>query len=117
MRHDTTGGLESVADYARLNIPMFECADDLGAILGRYVLEVQRGADGVVNVQIVVAVGSSPDLDMTKIMMNAIESQAALIGADWISCQTVRPGLVRKLARQGFAVHATVMRKRMRAPQ
>ena len=41
--YDTTGGLESVAAYARMGIPLYEGVDEAGEVLGRYVMEVQTG--------------------------------------------------------------------------
>lgn len=115
--HDTTGGLENVEAYARLRLPLFECSDEAGEVLGRYVLHVETGMHGVKNVQIAVAAGGAAGVDMAGVMMDAIEAQAEMVGADWISFQTQRLGLMRKMFRRGFGIHGVILRKRARAAQ
>lgn len=115
--HDTTAGLESIEAYARMRIPLFECVDDAGEVLGRYVLELQTGMHGVKNLQIVAAAGGAPGIDMAGAMIEAIEKQAQLVGADWVSFQTARLGLVRKMIRHAYGIHGVVMRKRVGAAQ
>lgn len=115
--HDTTAGLESIEAYARMRIPLFECADEAGEVLGRYVVELQTGMHGVKNLQVVVAAGGAPGVDMAGAMIAAIEQQAGMVGADWVSFQTARLGLIRKMIRHGYGLHGVVMRKRVRAAQ
>lgn len=112
-RYDTTGGLESVDAYARMGIPLYEGVDEAGEVLGRYVMEVQTGMDGVKNVQVVAASGGCSGGDMAQAIMAAAEKQAELLGAQWVSYQTVRLGLIAKGRAQGYGIHGVVMRKRV----
>jgi hypothetical protein len=111
---DTSGGLESVALYANIGVPVFELIDEAGQVIGRYCLEVLKGADGVCNVQIVAAAGHADGIDLTGVIVNAAEQQARALGAHWLSFHTARPGLVRKVLRGGFAQHGVIMRKRLK---
>ncbi|MFO0255644.1 MAG: hypothetical protein ACK52V_16155 [Betaproteobacteria bacterium] len=112
--HDTTAGMERVTDYRDADCPVIGVRDEAGALVGAYacVWNAQQR-----NLYIIAAGGSVPGVDLTAVMLMDMEQRAAMLGADFISLQTRREGLVRKLSRQGFAVHGVILRKLMKAAQ
>lgn len=49
-------------------------------------------------------VGAMPGVDLVRAVLPAIEDQARLCGCRTLGLATKRPGLVRKMARQGYHV-------------
>jgi hypothetical protein len=73
------------------------------------VVAIKRDADTVF---VLAAAGRLPGVDLTAQIMPVIER---LPGADVVRLQTARPGLVRKLERQGFRSTVVIMEKRRAA--
>lgn len=69
-----------------------------------YGVEIDQGEKTVAWVTL--AVGSLPGFDLTAGILPLIEKQLA--GADVIAVRTMRPGLVKKLAKQGYATSYTL---------
>lgn len=81
-----------------------------GAVVGYYVLRVDKlsaGCEGV----LVAAAGRIPGVDLTAALVPVIERQ--FIGCVSMRVHTNRPGLVKKLAAQGYGGAEIVVRKRL----
>lgn len=106
---DTSGGmvdqLERIADPRHA---VFEVLRD-GEIVGRAVIAARTFASGITEASIEAAQGAAPGVDLTADALPLIERALAV---DVFTIETKRPGLVRKLQRQGYSVDAYVMRKR-----
>lgn len=109
-RHDTTGGLQSVADVCQ-GAHLFELLDrDL--VVMRYALSVRQhsfGREGWIHA----AAGNLPGFDLTAVALAAIELQLLASGCDALALYTARAGLVKKLERSGFQIAGYLMRKRL----
>lgn len=108
LRHDTSGGLQSVADMLR-GAAFFEVASP-AALVGRYALRIERwehGREGV----IVGAVGQLPGADLTATFIPVIQQQ--LGGCDAVTVLTKRKALANKLLQLGFSLDAFTLRKRL----
>ena len=64
--------------------------------------------------ELIVAAGAA-SIDLTRHVLPYIEQQVS--PADALTIYTRRPGLVRKLQRQGYRIDGTVLRKTLRAHQ
>lgn len=111
--HDTTGGMESVGDLLAEGLPLVVGRDDAGAMVAAY---VPCWSAAHRNLHIAAAAGAGP-VDMTRAIGADAQARAARLGADFLSCHTRRPGLVRKLERDGWTVHGFILRKLMKAKQ
>lgn len=99
-----------VCDGAAVLIHVERRSAEAVELLAAVVLRVEHDAAGGAEGVIVSAVGRA-DFDLTESVLPAIE--ARFQGVDSIRLHTVRPGLCRKLARQGYAAAEIVMRKRV----
>lgn len=108
-RCDTTGGLgtlESALDKAEL----FDVIAG-GVTVARYALQSAHRAGGC-EVFIVAAVGALAGVGLVESIAPYIERQCA--GADRLTINTRRHGLVKKLTRQGWTLDSFVMRKKIK---
>lgn len=102
-------GLESLGDIIR-DAYAFRALTEEGDTIGAYALRGQNLPGGVV-VWLVAGQGGIPGADLTRDLLPVIEGQAR--GANFLAIQTTRPGLVKKLAAQGYAVGGTIMVKKL----
>lgn len=112
--HDTSGGMERVRDYQRDNFPLIAIRDAAGELLGAYAV---AWVPQYRNLHILAAASAQPHLDMTAVMLTDMEARARRLEADYLSLQTRRAGLVKKLSRAGFDTHGVILRKLMKAVQ
>lgn len=82
---------------------------DTGDTVGFYVLRVDHTADGAEGV--LVAAGGRADFDITGELLRHVAGQ--FTGCQWLRVHTSRPGMVKKLAGQGFEGLEMVMRKKL----
>lgn len=107
-RRDTTGGLGDMeACLSRSQLFEVKVA---GQVVARYALE-QVQADKGVEVWVTALAGSLPGVDLVRGLSPYIEQQCAR--ADCLTMQTRRPGLVKKLEREGWQLSAYIMRKKL----
>lgn len=62
---------------------------------------------------VMAAGGHNPRIDITATVTPAIEAQARAWGATEVALNTRRPGLIRKMKKQGFVVTSVTMRKKI----
>lgn len=89
---------------------LWEVQDDAGQVVAAFVLRVDLLACRTVGV-VVAAGGNLPGVDLTAAIMPCIER--LFIGIDAITVHTARPGLVRKLAPQGFRPVEIILEKQV----
>lgn len=77
-----------------------------GVAVLAYVLTVE-GTEGVVTV----AAGNVPGVDLTAVVLPEIEKK--FIGCESIRIHTARPGLAKKLAKQGYAARQIILVKKL----
>ena len=107
-RRDTTGGLGDM-DACLSTARLFDVKVG-GQVVARYALEqVQR--DKGVEVFVVALAGSLPGVDLIAALDPYITDQCG--AADCLTINTRRPGLVKKLRRQGWELSSYVMRKKL----
>ncbi|MFN3812158.1 MAG: hypothetical protein ACK4S6_16255 [Roseateles asaccharophilus] len=105
--HDVSGP-SSAAELAE-GAALFDLVRD-GQAVGAFALRVDRYPSGTV--MTVTAAASQAGQDATACMDAWLVDQARRhVGARAITCQTRRPGLVRKLQRAGWRVAGFVMQK------
>lgn len=85
---------------------LFRVSDDVG-LIGFYVLRVDHTADGAEGV--LVAASGRAGFDITATLVPHVERQ--FIGCKTMRVHTSRPGMARKLARQGYAGAEIILRK------
>lgn len=107
-RRDTTGGLGGM-ESALIGAELFEVVL-AGQVVARYALKTMHRAHGS-EVFIVAAAGGLPGVDLVEGMVPYIAQQCQ--GADRLTINTRRRGLVKKLARQGWTLDSYVMRKKI----
>lgn len=108
VRRDTTGGLGGM-ESALQGAELFEVVL-AGQVVARYALKTMHRARGS-EVFIVAAAGGLPGVDLVDGMVPYIAQQCQ--GADRLTINTKRRGLVKKLARQGWTLDSYVMRKKL----
>lgn len=109
LRHDPSGGLQSVDDMLR-GAQLFEVARD-DVIVGRYALRVDGWANGSEGV-IAAASGHLPGVDFVATVLPVIHDQFARAGLDTVKVITARKALVNKLLQVGYSLDAFILRKR-----
>ena len=107
-RRDTTGGLGGI-DSALEDALLFEVVLE-GQVVARYALKRMQRAHGV-EVFVVAAAGGLPGACMVQTMEPYIAQQCQ--GADRLTINTRRRGLVKKMLRQGWTLDSYVMRKKL----
>ena len=107
----TGGGLGSM-DAAMCNAQLFEVVY-CGAVVGRYALRTVDHANGR-EIVVVAAAGGLPGVDLVASVSPNIEQQGVIAGADRLTMRTRRPGLVRKLKKQGWVLDAYCMGKNIK---
>lgn len=107
----TGGGLGSM-DAAMRNAQLFEVVY-CGAVVARYALRTVDHANGR-EIIVVAAAGGFPGVDLVASVLPNIEQQSAGAGADRLTMRTRRPGLVRKLKKQGWVLDAYCMGKNIK---
>lgn len=107
-RRDTTGGLGSM-DAALDGAQLFDVVL-AGQVVARYALKAAQRDKGR-EVYVVAAVGGMPGACMVKTMEPYIAQQCQ--GADRLTINTRRRGLVKKMLLQGWTLDAYVMRKKL----
>ena len=105
---ETGGGLGSM-DAAMRGAQLFEVVV-AGAVVARYALRMDQHDNGR-EIVVVAAAGGLPGVDLVASVLPNIEKQGA--GADRMTLRTRRPGLVRKLKKQGWVVDAYCMGKKI----
>ena len=108
-RRDTTGGLGSL-ESCLSGADLFNVVVG-GVIVGRYALKAMQRANGT-EVFIVAAAGAAPGADLVASVAPYVETQCP--GADCLTVNTRRRGLVKKLAAQGWTLDSYVMRKKIK---
>jgi len=109
---DTSGGLSSL-DACLADASLFDVVVG-GVIVGRYALKAMQRASGT-EVFIVAAAGSAPGVNLVDSIAPYVETQCP--GADCLTVNTRRRGLVKKLAAQGWSLDSYVMRKKINGQQ
>ncbi len=84
-----------------------------GVVVGRYALRTVDHANGREMI-IVAAAGGLPGVDLVASVLPNIEQQGVSVGADRLTMRTRRPGLVRKLKKQGWVLDAYCMGKKIK---
>lgn len=107
-RRDTTGGMGDMEACLRRS-QLFD-VKVAGQVVARYALEQVR-ADKGVEVWVTALAGNLPGVDLVRGLSPYIERQCA--AADCLTMQTRRPGLVKKLEREGWELSAYIMRKKL----
>jgi len=107
-RCDTAGGLGSM-DAGMRDAQLFEVVVS-GVVVARYALRVEQHANGV-ELVVVAAAGGASGVDLTASILPTIEKQGHQAGAHRVTLRTRRPGLVRKLRKQGWVLDAYCMGK------
>lgn len=108
-RRDTTGGLGSI-DACMDGAELFDIVHG-GVVVARYALKTMHRVHGC-EVFIVAAAGALFGVDLVGAIAPYIEQQCA--GADRLTINTRRRGLVKKLTRQGWTLDSFVMRKKLK---
>lgn len=90
---------------------LFEVLNESGGMVAAFVLRVDRLACRTVGV-VVAAGGAAEGVDLTAVMMPNIERM--FFGCDAIAVHTERPGLLRKLARQGYKTAEIILEKEVK---
>jgi hypothetical protein len=85
-------------------------ADAEHAVAGYYVTWVDSKAAGD-ELVIVAAAGRLPGIPLTRAVLPAIEALAAGAGCNSVRVHSIRPGMLKALARQGYAPAEIVYRK------
>lgn len=80
------------------------------AVAGYYVTWVDSKAAGD-ELVIVAAAGRLPGISLTRSVLPAIEALAAAGGCSSVRVHSIRPGMLKALARQGYAPAEIVYRK------
>jgi len=105
-----TAALPDIEYQVRNGAQLFELHDDDGEVVAAFVLRVDRRECR--NVGVVVAAGGSlPGIDLTAAIMPHIERM--FVGCEAIAVHTERPGLVRKLNRQGYRTVEVILEKKV----
>lgn len=107
----TGGGLGSMEAGMR-GAQLFEVVC-CGAVVARYALRTVEHANGR-EIVVVAAAGGLPGVDLVASVLPNIEQQGAGAGADRLTMRTRRPGLVRKLKKQGWVLDAYCMGKNIK---
>jgi hypothetical protein len=105
-KRDTSGGTEAVEDWLHCRLYEVRCGAE---VVARFALETvprSRGVEGV----IVAAAGGLPGADLVADVLPLIECEFPQ-EVTTMRVHTVRPGLVKKMKRQGWQVAAYVLRK------
>lgn len=110
-RRDTSGGLGSMEACLQRG-RLFDVKVD-GVTVARYALEFMQCDQGA-QVFITAAAGNLPGADLVATLVPYIEGQAGQAGADAVTINTRRRGLVKKLQREGWTLDAYVMRKKIK---
>lgn len=105
-----TASLEDIKAQVRDGAQLFEVMHD-GAVVAAFVLRVDRLACRTVGV-VVAAGGGLAGVDLTALIMPYIERM--FYGCDAIAVHTERPGLARKLSRQGFRTAEIILEKEVK---
>lgn len=103
----------TIADMKRqteAGAQLFALDDEEGAVVGAFLLRVDREAARNVGV-VVAAAGGVDEVDLVATMIPMIEKM--FYGCDAIRVHTERAGLVRKLGKQGFGVSEIILEKRL----
>ena len=103
---ETAGGLGSM-DEAMRGAQLFEVVV-AGAVVVRYALRQDHYENGS-EIVIVAAAGGLPGVDLVASLVPTIERQGAI--ADRMTMRTRRPGLVRKMKKQGWVLDAYCLGK------
>lgn len=108
-KRDTTGGLGSM-DTAFEGAELFDLVID-GKTVGRYALKAVTRAKGT-EVFVIAATGRVKGVDLLASVFPAIEQQCQ--GADRVTVNTRRRGMVKKLLAMGWTLDSFVLRKKIK---
>lgn len=108
--HETAAVLESFrADVEAGAAQLLHISDEAGALLCTVLIRIDDDPDGPEGV--IVSAAGRADFDLTAECLGAIE--ARFKGVAGFRIHTKRPGLARKLQRQGYGAAELVLRKRV----
>ncbi len=108
LRHAVIGEGGTAAELVD-GCAVFELVDN-GRTVGAFALQVIEASDG--RVIRCAAAGGDPGHDLTGDMVRFVEREARQhVEAAALVCETKRPGLVRRLRREGFRVAGYILRK------
>lgn len=108
-RCDTTGGLSSM-EAALTGAQLFDVVV-MGVTVARYALKQYHRAHGV-EAYVVAAAGSLPGVDLIQTIEPEIVQRCQ--GADRLKLSTRRPGMVKKMMRQGWVIDSYVLGKKIK---
>lgn len=106
-----SASLDDIKRQTECGAMLFELVADGGAVVGAFVLRVDREACR--NVGVVVAAGGGVSgVDLTALIMPTIERM--FYGCESIRIHTARPGLLKKLAPQGYKTAEIIFEKSLK---
>lgn len=112
--HETPAVLRAFrADVEAGAAQLLRIEDEAGALLCAVLIRIDDDPEGPEGV--IVSAAGRADCDLTAECLGAIE--ARFQGVDGFRIHTKRPGLVRKLQRQGYGAAELVLRKRVKHGQ
>lgn len=105
-----TATIADIKHQVRNGAQLFELVNQGGGVVGAFVLRVDTLACRTVGV-LVAAGGAVEGVDLTALILPKIETM--FYGCDAISVHTERPGLARKLSRQGYRTAEIILEKKV----
>lgn len=108
-RTDTTLGMIGCEETCR-GASVFQVQGERGEMIGAYALGYSEHDAG--RVAWIRAAGGASGVDLTRLLVPAIEGQAT--GAMQLAIHTRRAGLVRKLLKQGYEITGVTLRKALK---
>jgi hypothetical protein len=109
-KSDTTGGAESVKEMCR-NAKTFKVVSD-GSTVGAYAVRVVNH-DNLSVAWVTAAEGNMRGVKLLETVIPAIEAQAKELGAEQVSMNTKRRGMIKKLIVMGYEITGVTLRKKI----
>ena len=110
-RSDTSAGVVSAEEICRDGDTY--AVEEGGQPVAAYNLQVAEHERGRV-AWVMAAGGGRAGVDLTRLVVPAIEAQARALGACQIALNTRRKGLIHKLQKLGFEVTSVTLRKNLK---
>lgn len=106
---DVLGLSPAVDDLVADDYLLWDVADETGKAVAAMAVGVHDYTDGrIVRCS---AAGGAPGFDLVPTMAGFLDAHARAAGARLITCETARPGLVRRLRAHGYEVGGFILRK------